>query len=280
MATKEESDKLKKQAKNAAKNRDQFEKEQAILEIKRSNPAIYRIMIKQEREEKKQAKEIPKALAYAEVKASEALDELRKIGQLIDLCFELLPEAQRVSITQEMNNKTMSNVYVDYCYININRFFYLKKLLNGEITQFGNIFRNCGDIKSNELNNNIEELNCFSRWPFKGIYKFPALAIDYSDIDSDIKSINTLKKSNNYTAALTKTIAFIIKIPMEYIINIHLDCVSSDRFYSIIDFIGELFIDIGAINSALKLYDVDERLFNNLNTLSLLVSNSATPISL
>ena len=259
-----------------------------------------------------------KALAYAEIKATEALDDLRKIGQLIDLCFELLPEAQRVSIMQEMNNKLMSEVYVQPFYNYLKMRFHAKinieyniidymcskepglsiceillrdSLLGIEVdsiklnkhnkalryalsvVSIERIKLAHNNSKFEKLNNEYEKIE-----PFTCIVKIPQWIIgDYCDV----KAIKELKKHKSYTAALIKTISFLIKF---YKFDDSFDIKYWMKERTIVDgrlldfedfsFIGELFVDMGAIDSALRLYDVDEGVFNNSNALGLLTSSA------
>lgn len=164
--------------------------------------------------------------AAREKEVNEQLPLIRKRGQVIDLCFELLPEVQRVSIMQEMNNQKISGVYVQSYYdflCTFNRSAFFKQL-------------------------NIS-----------GFYRFhPTVIKKYGQESQDgfETSIDKFKKQKHYTSALMNTIGCLI-------------C-----FESSFSFIGELFIDMGAIDSALKLYEIDQSLFSNPNTLSLLASNA------
>jgi len=70
------------------------------------------------------------ASAFAEKVANETLPWLIKNGQIMDLCFELLLEVQQISIMQEMNNKKISEVYVQSYYDYLKAHYYAKKILN------------------------------------------------------------------------------------------------------------------------------------------------------
>ncbi|PPK68275.1 restriction endonuclease [Methylobacter tundripaludum] len=74
------------------------------------------------------------------------------------------------------------------------------------------------------------------------------------------KSINNHIKHNCYTAALIETIYFIL----------------NNKKYNFKDLypVGELLIGMGAIDSALRLYNIDERVFNTPNRLSLLADKA------
>jgi hypothetical protein len=109
-----------------------------------------------------------------------------------------------------------------------------------------------GDIKYRNLQDKYWGMRYFQNTiffePFKKI----------SDFCKDIgnTSIEQLKKQKHYTSALTLYIWFIV------------------QGISGFSFIGVLFIDMGAIDSALKLYEIDQTAFSNPNTLSLLASNA------
>ena len=94
------------------------------------------------------------ASAFAEKVANETLPWLIKNGQIMDLCFELLPEVQQISIMQEMNNKKISEVYVQSYYDYLKAHYYAKKNLelyeaiNKNKAVFGDIEdRNLQDLK-------------------------------------------------------------------------------------------------------------------------------------
>ncbi|MGZ8164743.1 MAG: DUF2034 domain-containing protein [Methylobacter sp.] len=77
--------------------------------------------------------------------------------------------------------------------------------------------------------------------------------------------INELKRQKRYTDALLRIIQYLVKL--EFKVNYRI-------VPSIGALIGELLIDMGAIDSALKLYVIDEAYFNAPNIISLL-ANSA-----
>jgi HJR/Mrr/RecB family endonuclease len=96
------------------------------------------------------------------------------------------------------------------------------------------------------------------------------------DIYSLNQKINELKKQKRYTAALINIIHFFINshlVPLNYFIEPPANNYKKFDFQDF-SFIGELLIDMGAIDSALKVYAIDERIFNNPNRLSLLASNA------
>jgi HJR/Mrr/RecB family endonuclease len=95
------------------------------------------------------------------------------------------------------------------------------------------------------------------------------------DIYSLNKKINELKKQKSYTAALINIVHFLINfqlIPSTYFDPTTHNFEKLDFQY--FSFIGELLIEMGTIDSALKLYAIDERIFNNPNRLSLLAGNA------
>jgi hypothetical protein len=88
-------------------------------------------------------------------------------------------------------------------------------------------------------------------------------------IDGCINKINKHKKSNRYTAALITTIYFLLN-NLEIVESINQSLSSFKNLY----FIGDLLIDIGDIDSALRLYKIDESIFNTPNRLSLLANKA------
>jgi HJR/Mrr/RecB family endonuclease len=212
--------------------------------------------------EKVVAKKEAEALTYAASKASKCIDELKKIGQLkigqlMDLCFELVPENISVSLSQATNNQVMSDIYIQ------NYYEYLKAHF------FTQTYRG---YTSKALINKID----FPEWTIMDYELKTNIDFFEGDIYSLNQKINELKKQKCYTAALIKIIHFLINfhlVPSTYFIE------SPTNNYKILDlqifsFIGELLIEMGAIDSALKLYGIDERIFNNPNRLSLLASNA------
>jgi restriction system protein len=223
---------------------------------------------KLEREEQKLARDAKVArkneaenevLAFAEKEANEQLPLLIKRGQIMNLCFELLPEVQRNFITHEMNNQKISDVYVQSYYDYLKACFYAKKNIELYKTTNKDI-----DVYGDNLQDKYWGMRYFRNTVF-----FEPLKTIFDSVPSNAyfeKSyLEKERKQKHYTSALNSTIYHFIQP-------------TSSSSYSIgelfIDFIGELFIDMGAIDSALKLYEIDQSAFSNPNKLSLLASNA------
>ena len=241
----------KSEAKALAKVKNKLEAEAWRAESEAAK-ALEKVLAKQEAE----------ALTYAASKASKCIDELKKIGQLkigqlIDLCFELVPENISISLSQATNNQVISDIYIQNYYEYLKAHFftqtyrgYTPKALINKIDFPGWI------IMDYELKTNMDF--------FEG------------DIYSLNQKINELKKQKCYTAALIKIIHFLINfhlVPPTYFIESPANNYKKLDFQTF-SFIGELLIQMGVIDSALKLYGIDERIFNNPNRLSLLASNA------
>ena len=172
--------------------------------------------------------------------AGEQLAKLRQKGQILDLCFDLLPETQRISMMQEINNQKISCVYVK------SKYDYLVAYNIAEERY----------KRSNDINDTLSIFR-FS------VFFTPLQCLYNSKLQDNIfdeelvKSIEKIKKQKHYTEALTEIISSLL---------------GYDR--QIFHLIGELFIDMGAIDSALKLYEIDQSAFSNPNILSLLASNT------
>ncbi len=156
----------------------------------------------------------------ADMYAQNELKRLKNLGRLIDLCFELLPEKQQTSILNEINGKSVSEIFIN------NSFYYLR------------------DHRYDSVS--------FPQYNILGFYECSEL--------EQIKSIANCKKNKHYTNALMNTISLIVNSPYTKIRSLY--------------FIGELFLEIGVIDSALSLYQVDKGFFNNPNILSSLTNNA------
>ncbi|WP_411725765.1 restriction endonuclease [Methyloglobulus sp.] len=84
-------------------------------------------------------------------------------------------------------------------------------------------------------------------------------------IEQFISAIKHYKKHNRYTAALIETIYFLLSHEEDYLIF---------EIYKKLHIVGELFVDMGAIDKAIQLYKIDESFFSNPNNLSLLANKS------
>ncbi len=212
--------------------------------------------------EKILAKYKAEALTYAQSKASQCMDELKKIGQLkigqlIDVCFKLIPENIGSLISKATNNQVISDFYIQYYYEYLTAYFITDK---------------CGFDTKKYL---VNKMN----FPESIIMEYKLCAnMDFfaGDIYSLNQKINGFKKQKCYSAALINIVHFLINfhlVPSTYFID------STTHNYEKLDFqdfsfIGELLIEMGTIDSALKLYAIDERIFNNPNRLSLLAGNA------
>jgi tetratricopeptide (TPR) repeat protein len=87
-------------------------------------------------------------------------------------------------------------------------------------------------------------------------------------IEQFITCIKNYKKHNRYTSALIETIYFLLSESNKENFTYYKSIFKELRI------VGELFIDMGAIDSALRLYKIDERVFNNPNNLGLLANKS------
>ena len=194
------------------------------------------------------------SLAYAESKASQVIDERKKIGQLIDVCFKLIPGNISIFLSQSINNQVISDFYIQYYYEYLKTSFSTYRI----------------DTKEYIINKMEFPVSIIKEYKLCDNMDFFA-----GDIYSLNKKINELKKQKSYTAALINIVHFLINfqlIPSTYFDPITYNFEKLDFQY--FSFIGELLIDMGVIDSALKLYAIDERIFNNPNRLSLLASNA------
>lgn len=229
--------------------------------------ALAKVKIKLEaeawREESEAAIAAEKLRAEATIAAeNQGMDELKKIGQLkigllIDVCFKLIPENIGVFLSQATNNQAISDFYIKYYYEYIKN-----KLLTNKYGL---------DTKKDLINKMDFPISIITEYKLCANMDFFA-----GDIYSLNKKINEFKKQKFYTAALINIVHFLINfhlVPSTYFIDptIH----NNEKLdFQDFSFIGELLIDMGVIDSALKLYAIDERIFNNPNRLSLLASNA------
>jgi len=205
-----------------------------------------------ESKKKKKENEIKESevLKNAEEKAGFSLSELIKIGRVIDICFDLLPVKLRKLITKRINNESVSNYYIEleYQYL-LSKYSY--KNINFKTVTFPPSISN---------NYNLDTL-------FTSI-KDKSKSYSNTDIyDQFVKLIVRRKKDKLYTYALLEIIYFILNARLVYENKVIWK-------YKELSFIGELLIDMGAIDASLKLYKVDENIFSNSNHLSILTSGA------
>ncbi len=207
-------------------------------------------IIAREFEAKKEARihKENESLAFAEQRINQVLPELIITGQLIELCFELLPETLRISTM----NENISNIYVQNSYDYLKNFFYAQKIYN---------LKNgtgADEPKINPLTEIIPYL-------FKNLSEFGK---GYFGKRGDWAHVNKLIKKKQYTHSLVNIIFLIGDLgSFEYYFNKKIN-------FQEFSLIGQLFVDMGAINSALKLYEINPNFFRDPNTLNLLANNA------
>lgn len=186
------------------------------------------------------------------------LSEIIKISRIIELCFDLLSETKRNLIMQGTKNRKISDIYIESYHNNSPKF---KPNLIHYAGAYG---RN--SYCENELDENTQLF-------FNELKeKIPNLSLPYRGTENSIycyinlikESVNQLKKKNHYTDALAKIISHFL----------YLDDFDVKINFRLHSFIGELFIDMGAIDNALKLYEIDQDFFCDPNILSILAHNA------
>jgi HJR/Mrr/RecB family endonuclease len=191
-----------------------------------------------------------------------------KIGKILDLCCELIPVSiankiitdclKMPFISPDKLPKTLSDIFISSFYYGIN--------MNGEIDdRFLSKNINWGVISGNGIT-----------FIIYGIPIPKSIIMDYNIIIQSAhfehydNAINKYKKSNCYTAALIVIIYYLLN--NNHIKSSFLN--PSLCLFKNLYFIGDLFIDIGAIDSALRLYKIDKSIFNTPNRLSLLANKA------
>lgn len=210
--------------------------------------------------------------------------EAEKVGHLIDLCCDLIPapiaekiilscQGQFLDIKNKINNS--------------------KKLSDFFLALFYSILKtNIESIMTTELLNDYTEAITISN----GIQIPNTIAEDYKikghlnyytntkySIDDFKIDIKKHIKSNHYTSALIETIYFLLS-NREIVVSIVQTSTPWNDYYprkatmhspfKNLQAICDLFIDIGAIDSAIKFYNIDERAFDNVNRLSSLAKKA------
>ncbi|MDP3875452.1 MAG: hypothetical protein Q8Q50_00575, partial [Methylobacter sp.] len=234
---------------------------------------------------------------------------ITKTGQVMNLCFELLPEAQKISCMEEMNNQKISEIYELFVYDEIdfgqikNRKIqiYLSKVFPSIFVTHDNFFSNNYNFSllkkekrytallialiSDCIRNTCHISDRFikKRWDQDEILKF-IINIDRLN-DNDELSADESAQWNQLKLSKIKLGELYIFIADEaydspewvWLANLmYADtiAIATNALSNNFSFIGKLFIDMGAINSALKLYEIDQCAFNEPNQLSLLASNA------
>ena len=145
------------------------------------------------------------ALNLAVKEVNKRLPQVKKIGQLIELCFELLPEAERFSISQEINSKKLSDFYIQsYCGF-LKNHFYHEKLIELYKEYYMSIHKVPPTISDSEFKKILFYENKFS--PKISCISSYCDLIGISDTD---KAISKLIKQKHYTAALIGAIDYLI----------------------------------------------------------------------
>ena len=251
--------KLKEKAKaisDAAELKRRIESEEKADELARRKKAEAEELKRQkvEAEKLKQQKEDEEFVRLVKNTESEA----RKIGQLLDLCCELIPAPIAEKIISDCQNQIAKN----------KNGFSTKWTSNNEA--LSGIFLNSFYKKLNTYihTNDLSSVITIPKWII-GDYGIGQNRDKNGYSLSIPTSICIHKKHNRYTAALIETIYFLLTNQ-----GIKHSIIQSYSPFKELQFVGELLIGISAIDSALKLYNIDERVFNSPNTLSLLANKA------
>ncbi|MCX7089485.1 MAG: restriction endonuclease [Methylococcales bacterium] len=216
-----------------------------------------------------------------------------KVSKIIDLCSELIPAAIAERIRVEYNyqafyrdadDQLLSEIFLNNfydrweCYIVANKEYcaYTGERYNSHS------YINKNDAENLRLSLKITNLNLRRHSFFKipkwiiDDHKLPCIMANGNStfyyLNGDIncnrntfrlcEEIKLKKKSKSYSSALV------------VIICSFLNFLFVDTDFKHDEFIGDLLIEMGAIDSALKLYNIDERIFNSSNSLSLLAEKA------
>ena len=185
--------------------------------------------------------------------------DARKIGQLLDLCCNLIPETKAKKIKEDCSSRlklihplTPSEVKRDWL-------LSPKTLSDIFLSSFYKIIDNnpfaIGELKDNTSNseNLLQDYNI-------------DLYVNYSFEDYN-KNINKYKKSHSYTVAIIETIFFLLTNS-----EIKRLIIQSDFVFKKLNSFGDLLIDMGSIDSALKAFNIDKSIFHTPQQLSLLAN--------
>lgn len=130
-----------------------------------------------------------KLLYFAVQRLKEILPTLIKNGQVINLCFELLPETLRISIIQEINKQSILDYYIVVCCKYLIKYFCAKKELDMYLDMYDEYEKLYDKTKIS-----------FIEFIKKGFTFFSPFFIE------DNKRISNLIKSKQYTSALRDVI--------------------------------------------------------------------------
>jgi HJR/Mrr/RecB family endonuclease len=217
----------------------------------------------------------------AKEKAKENLQELlpliETIEKLIDICFDLVPESQK-NIFKPKNKEKLSEDYVDS---------YKKWLLKAFVAREKIViaYQECGfnDMsakekrlfkKNNPTYKAIQDLEyklySIANWSFKTSLKYYAnTGLDGQPINTDFnrlsKFVYALIRQNKYTDPLLSIVLFLTSFDFRF---------KEWLLYEVGILIGKVLLQMGAIESALKLFEIDNDYFDSPNDLSVLASNA------
>ncbi len=252
-----------------------------LSEFEAESKAKAQAQVKQDKAQAKQTeaaklKEIKKIALIKQVKIKEQTKaDVIKIGQLINLCFELIPvtiadkiraDCQKQvfgKLSIDSNKQALSDIFVSvqdkrkWKLIEYFEEYGIEISANISVPIWAISDHNIGsfyfyDKRSKHLKRTLQVGNNHRSFPF-----------NISGLEIDIKNQN---KNNSYTDALVQIFYFLFNLDWLSL----LDHIDFKRFF----FIGELLIDMGAIDSALTLYVIDERIYSSPNILGLLATNA------
>lgn len=235
---------------------------QQEAKLKRQEEAKIRLEQKQ-----KEADKIQMLVKKTEVEA-------RKIGQLIELCCNLIPvtvsekiitdcQKQHNNFKPSSSSHSLSDIFLDDLYDEINKYV-AKEFNNVDFDKIKVSFNNSRIVIPKWVEDDYDILSTET-------HAFTKKLIYIDNIERQIDKINNFKKNNCYTSALISTIYFLLTDDdiKEIII---LSKSLFERPYAAC--IGELIIATGDIVSALELYNIDERVYSAPNKLSLLAKKA------
>lgn len=217
---------------------------------------------KQERKAEKLEQKVKKLVENSE-------PEARKIGQLLDLCCELIPAPIAKRIRDDYQKHVLNKVYGVQIEDALNSQLLSVLFLNITYKGYkGNEDREFHWVDPPEWAINDHSIEKHERGFLPWFVQKSSVPRLYRDlivwnISSLSENIKQRRKNKCYTDALVEIIYSLINI----------------RYWVEIDFknfafIGELLIEMGSIGSALKLYTIDDRVFNKSNVLELLVNSA------
>ena len=204
--------------------------------------------------------------------------DIRKIGQLLDLCCNLIPEAiakkikednlRRLNQIKRFQNLTPSEVKRDWL-------LSPKTLSDIFLSSFYRIINNdlwtISSLRNNTYNYSGKSAILF----LENLIAIPENLLQDHNIDLHVnysfedynKNLNKYKKSHSYTVAIIETIFFLLTNS-----EIKRLIIQSDFDFKKLNSFGDLLIDMGSIDSALKAFNIDKSIFHTPQQLSLLAN--------